>query len=35
MAWLYLVARLLVASVAVSATRWRSAETEAPDAEAG
>ena len=35
MAWLYLIARLLVASVAVSATRWRSAETEAADAEAG
>ncbi len=35
MAWLYLVARLLVASVAVSATRWRSAETEAAEAEGG
>ena len=34
MAWLYLVARLIVASFAVSATRWRSAETEAPDVEA-
>ena len=33
MAWLYLVARLIVASFAVSATRWRSAETEAPDVE--
>jgi uncharacterized BrkB/YihY/UPF0761 family membrane protein len=35
MAWLYLIARLLVASFAVSATRWRSAETEAADPEAG
>jgi uncharacterized BrkB/YihY/UPF0761 family membrane protein len=34
MAWLYLVARLLVASFAVSATRWRSTETEAQDVEA-
>jgi uncharacterized BrkB/YihY/UPF0761 family membrane protein len=34
MAWLYFVARLIVASFAVSATRWRSAETEAPDVEA-
>lgn len=35
MAWLYLIGRLIVASFAVSATRWRSAETEAADAEAG
>ena len=34
MAWLYLVARLIVASFAVSATRWRSEETEAAEAEA-
>ena len=33
MAWLYLVARLIVASVAVSAARWRSSETEPADAE--
>jgi uncharacterized BrkB/YihY/UPF0761 family membrane protein len=35
MAWLYLIARLIVASFAVSATRWRSAETEAAEADAG
>ena len=33
MAWLYLVARLLVASFAVSATRWRAEEAQAADAE--
>ena len=33
MAWLYLVARLVVASFAVSATRWRAEEAEAADAE--
>jgi membrane protein len=35
MAWLYLIARLLVASFAISATRWRSGQTEAADLEAG
>ena len=33
MAWLYLIARLIVASFAVSATRWRSAQADAADAE--
>ena len=33
MAWLYLVARLLVASFAVSATRWRAEEAQAASAE--
>ena len=35
MAWLYLIAPLIVASFAVSATRWRSADSEAADAETG
>ena len=35
MAWLYLVARLIVASVAVSAARWRSQPSEAAGAEDG
>jgi membrane protein len=35
MAWLYLVARLLVASLAVSAARWRSQETDPAGSEAG
>jgi uncharacterized BrkB/YihY/UPF0761 family membrane protein len=34
MAWLYLIARLIVASFAVSAARWRSQETEAAGSEA-
>ena len=33
MSWLYLIARLLVASFAVSATRWRAEEAQAADAE--
>jgi membrane protein len=34
MAWLYFIARLIVASFAVSAARWRSQETEAAGSEA-
>ena len=33
MAWLYLIARLIVASFALSATRWRSAQADAANAE--